>query len=446
MIEPLRFLHIADAALDVPLGDLTSLSEDLQSLAEDATLLAFDQAIQEAVARKVDFVLLTGSTFREDHQSLRARLGLISGLEELDELGISVFVLPGSLDPEPAWRDIPNLPANVTLLAMDEESETPVAVLRAGRVIATISAIGFSRTNPIPNSEGIDAKTSKSDSTRSTPFRIGLLAEWPETTLSVNTDKQELGRLLSMLDCDYLAVPLFEQRARPRSGDLEAGQTIATKHGIAHHPGRLQALSERETGPHGASLIEVDKQGQIRRTFLPLAAIRRLRLEVPVPPHGAVEDIAQAMLSQLIGEKPLANEQAWFITWVLKGSGAGLESLKARPLQTDLLDLLPQKTAGDQRVSLHHQLRVQEIQGPIGDDDSLGELERLYRQTLDATLATGLGLFQTLANRVLSGLGDLGPENWQDRLADLVREVDPGDVSIRAHALGREWFAERQES
>jgi hypothetical protein len=249
-----------------------------------------------------------------------------------------------------------------------------------------------------------------------------------------------------MLQCDYLALPVSDQEAKPRGGRLEPGQTLHTKHGMAHHPGPLQALSERETGPRGATLVEVDQQGKLRSTFLPLAAVRRLRLEVSVPLNASVEDIAQAMLSHLENEKPVANEKGWFITWVLKASGAPLEALKARPMQTDLLDLLPQETAGDQKVALHHQLRVQEVREPIGTDDSLSELERLYRQTLDARLATGTGLFPILAGRVLSGLDDLGPEDWQDRLAPLVLELDTDDIYARAYALGREWFAEQQES
>lgn len=452
MFEPLRFLHAAEAALDVPLGDLPSLPDELRNLAEDATLLTFDRLVEKAISLKVDFLLLTGSTFREADQSLRARLHLLSGLGQLDEHGISVFVLPGPDDPESAWQDLPDLPANVTVLAKDDELDVPVAVIREDRVIATITATSLSRTTPPSEAEGaydredVGPQSAGRDSIRSAPFRIGLLTEWPPECFPANADEHELGRQLSTLECDYLAVPDCDLKANARGWRFQSGQTVNTKDGIAHHPGRLQGLSERETGPHGATLIEVDKQGRIRGTFQPFAAVRRLRLEVPIPPEASVEDIAQEMISLLDAEKPAVNEQGWFITWILTGSGAALELLKARPAQAELLDLLPSESDRDQAISLHHQLRFQETSAPIGEAESSSDLARLYRESLGAALANDLGLFSNLADRVLSGLGDLGPEDWQDRLAPWVRDLDTGDILARAYALGREWFATEQES
>lgn len=88
MFEPLRFLHVAEAALDVPLGGLSSLPEELQPLAEEATLLAFGRLIEGAISQNVDFVLFAGNTFREKDQSLKARLELLLGLETLEDEGI----------------------------------------------------------------------------------------------------------------------------------------------------------------------------------------------------------------------------------------------------------------------------------------------------------------------------------------------------------------------
>lgn len=447
MFEPLRFLHVAEAALDVPLGDLSSLPEELQDLAEEATLWAFDQMIEGAIAKKVDFVLLAGNTFREADQSLRARLRLLLGLEVLEDHGISVFVLPGLDDPESAWNAIPDLPRNVTVLSQGDASEVPIAFLREGKVIATIAMGQLSsnhRTKAPELSEQAVRAASKEDQIRSAPFRIGLFAGWPETNFPANANAAELSRELSRFGCDYLAVPRCDLKAKARGWRFEPGQTLHTHEGIAHHPGSLQALSDRQTGPHGATLIEVDKAGEIRGTFLPFAAVRRMRFEVPVADNAAVEDIAQAMLLLLGTEKPLANEHGWFITWVMKGTDESFGSWKTHSTQADLLDLLPSEVAGERTVSLHHQLRIQKTQGPLAEGEPSSELERLYAQTLGAFRTNDPRLFETLAENVLSGMNDLGSAEWEDRLAPLVFELDPEDILAKAQALGSEWFAEGQ--
>ena len=334
MFEPLRFLHVADAGLDQPLRDVGSLSPASRRLAEEATLAAFAQMVEGAIDRSVNFVLLAGNTFCEADRSLPARLRLLNGLQKLREHEIAVFVLPGRRDPASAWRAIPHLPPNVTVLTADESDEeeaaTPVAMIREGRVIATITSGTLAQlsvgTGPPSSAEDSPEKEtavgptpSTNGRTAPTPFRVGLLAAWPNEP----ADDAQLAERLSACDCDYLAVPVSDGEARRLGWSFEAGQTLNTDAGIAHHPGRLQAdLSPGNRTARG----DAHRSGQGRRNprhFSPLCRRQAVGISLPIEPDATLEELAQAMRSRLEEETAQAGEHAWFVTWILEGQRSG---------------------------------------------------------------------------------------------------------------------------
>jgi DNA repair protein SbcD/Mre11 len=440
MFEPLRFLHVADVGLDQPLGDVGLLPDPFRQLAEDATLIAFDQMVACAISRNVDCVLLAGNTFHEADQSPRARLNLVHGLGQLKDHDISVFVLPGPHDPEWAWRSIPNLPGNVTLLtsgdAEEGEPEIPVAILREGRVIATVTAGTLAQL-----SAEHETAIKSNGSVRSQPFRVGMLAAWPSEPISHSAEAVDLAGHLSPRGCDYLAVPISEPSQNRLGWSFEAGQTNNAKAGIAHYPGRLQALSERETGPHGGTLIEVDAGGEIRGTFLPLACVRRLRFETPIPPDATLEHIVETMCLQLEAETPQAGEQAWFITWMLSCCES-LCGLSHDPqFQTQLIDSLPGCLGENDSIRIHHQVRFQESPALMEDRNPFADLLRLYREALGDSPADDPETFQWLRDAVMSDVRNLVDADWQARLMPLVARLDADDVLAKARGLGSDWFS-----
>ncbi len=443
MFEPLCFLHVADADLDRPVLDIGPLSPASKQMAHEATLTAFDRMIDGAIARNADFVLFAGNTFCEADQSLPARLRLLRGLDKLHEHEIAVFVLPGEIDPVSAWRKIPNLPSNVTVLAAEEadaeDSQAPVAVLREGRVIATITAGTLAQL-----SRGTDSKTnadrvaSTNGQARQTPFRVGLLTHWP----SESTDEIAVAEKFSACDCDYLAVPVGDGEARRRGWTFDAGQTINTNAGIAHHPGRLQARFPNETGAHGATLIEVDKAGEIRGTFLPFAAVRRLEFLLPIKPGTDVEDLAKVMHSRLAEETAQPGEQAWLVTWILEGSGPVLEFLKQASQQTKLSEKLPSSPSDDPAVAIEHRFRFLEFSISSAQTNNGSELERLYQKGLEQFGANEAGLLKTLSEEIQADIRQLENPDWQARLMPIVAELDPQEIQASARELGHEWFGE----
>ena len=421
MFEPLRFLHVADAYLDEPLTDTGTLSSRIQNLAMDCTLNAFERMVLGAIDHAVDFVLMAGNTFCEADQSLRARLWLLDGLRTLNEEGIEVFVLPGPADPEEAWRAIPGLPENVTLLtkgdASEEEPATPVAVLREGRVLATITSGTLSQLSQgnYASSHPNFAAVSANGKVRHSPFRVGLLTNWPAAF-----DEEAVKSRLSSCGCHYLAVP--------NAGGNSAGPKV-------HYPGPLQARRPHETGPHGASLIEVDNQGEVCQTFLPFASVRRLRLKIPVQSHNSPAQILGVMKSRLEEEPIVKGEDAWLIHWILKGSWQSTE------LPSELITSLPEYHPGDAELLLGHQIQFQQSPPPKAGEDKPSDLLRLYRQELETASLDDA----SLKNAVVDIVERLENPNWHERLAPLAKEINPAEVRSRALLLGDEWFRESRE-
>ncbi len=454
MFEPLRFLHVADAKLDQPLKDTGPLSAVMQKSAEEASLIAFDQMIEGAISQNVDFVLLAGGTFCEADQSLRARLRLLSGLHLLNEHNIEVFVLPGASDPASAWRGIPDVPQNVSLLTVNEPNESEVAdsvaIVREGRVIATLTAgtlvqlanakpeiprefktsSNGEATKPVPGTNGHSPKT---------PFRVGLLTAWAEHPVC---ESEEIVQNLSACQCDYLAMTPSDSHAHQIGWRFSAGQTLNTKMGIAHHPGSLQALNAEETGAHGATLIEVNQQGEIRGTFLPFAAAKRLRFLVPIDPQATLEEVTTSMRSLLKEETVQLGEQAWFADWVLQGTGEFFEALQDPFLQEKLLEPLPESPAEQHQIPIHHRLRYQASPVPLGQEEAKGDLERLYQESLESRLAEDPDLLLSLVEELQAEVVRFDHPEGTPRLQPLAAQIQLAHVSALSRSLGQEWFGD----
>ena len=105
-MQPFRFIHAANLLLDHQLQQIDYADPHLTAIAEDSTLAAFRQLVRTAVDEQVDFLLLTGNCFDAADQSLLAEIALLRGLEELDEQGIDVYIVPGEADPSACWSII----------------------------------------------------------------------------------------------------------------------------------------------------------------------------------------------------------------------------------------------------------------------------------------------------------------------------------------------------
>lgn len=399
-LEPLRFIHAADLFLDAPLTAPAAPSPELRRILEDATPAAFDNVVQACLEREVDFLLLTGNTFVEADRSLRARVALISGLAMLAEAGIRTFVLPGEADPESAWQAIPGLPDGVTLFGDDDDE--PVAVLREGRVIASVGRV---------------VRTGEDSPASAGHFRIGL-----QLLHAPGREPFAWGPALS------------EDRAGPRPreafdyvalGGESARTLLRTDATLTHHPGTTQGRSFDGCGPGGCALIAVDPGVPPQCTLLPTAAVRYERC--PLHTAGAVTDdeLLAAMSEQLAAAPPAECERLRCIEWQVD-CDAGQSPLSDAAVRDRLTREAVARTFSQ---PLHVLVATR---GPERRAESTGEeLTTGFRRELQSIEVPPFHV--ELAGDGLA----IRPTQWDDRLEALFGRLNAAEAAARAERAGR---------
>lgn len=98
MTKTISFIHAADLHLDSPFRGLTTIPEYIFQEVRDSTFHAFDQLVDVAITKQVDFVLLVGDLFDNDKQSLKAQVYLRKGFQRLQQADIQVYLSYGNHD------------------------------------------------------------------------------------------------------------------------------------------------------------------------------------------------------------------------------------------------------------------------------------------------------------------------------------------------------------
>jgi len=344
-----RFVHATCLCLDEHLIGTGPLTAEERSIAEDATFFAWDGIVETCIDAQVEFLILTGNSFNAKTNSLRARVALEKGFEKLAAQNISVFVVPGLLDPASAWQRGLHLPPNVTLL--NDEDHEPIAVMQDQKVLASVYVIATAHSDESKWSDSGPAAFQNHQA----PFRIGLVG--------VGTPiRWEGGKPvpLEYHDGGTAAATLLETAIDLKTDYIAMGEglpfTESLKTGIAHDPGCAQSLSGAVTGSRGCSVINVDAYGEVSIDAVAVAPIRWeeivLTLESHTNPGDLVEKMALAMMEQV----PDNDERMWIVTWRLFGEGPLFDSLAQPAVQGDLWKKLEAEMAGERGIRRLHRI------------------------------------------------------------------------------------------
>jgi DNA repair exonuclease SbcCD nuclease subunit len=95
------FIHTADIHLGRPFSNIKDFSNDekIKELYKKAVEKSFNNFIEYAQNKNVDFVLIAGDTFDSDEQDFESKLILKEGLKKLENSNIKVFLICGNHDP-----------------------------------------------------------------------------------------------------------------------------------------------------------------------------------------------------------------------------------------------------------------------------------------------------------------------------------------------------------
>ncbi|MDA1014527.1 MAG: hypothetical protein O3A00_08765 [Planctomycetota bacterium] len=430
--QPLRFVHAAQVNLDEPLRDVGELNNELREVVLSATATAFQRVVDECIQRQVDFLLLTENSFCESSRSLKARLGLTGAFHRLHEHDIGVFVLAGARDPAQSWRAIPNLPDNVTIFSA--ESSEPVAVMRDGHVIATVTSVETAHIADSPAARR--------------PFSIGLL---PAESLHQYQPTKDANRFRSKwrtAGFDYLAIGA-EHRESIDLTHTEFNDPSAAARSLAHSPGALQGLHSTQTGSCGASLIDVSVDGEIDCSMLTVAPVRRESISLTIAADATREHVVEQMQQAIDRLSTGDCEQAWLVNWQVAGDGPLWQALDDPTFrggllsenEIDVLVGLPMlqslecvpPTRPDHAV-IRELGTVADGSNPDGTPDTEAGLQVEYLDRLSEQAAVCRQWMEACLQQDARNSGTMV------QLRSIIADLNVDDVISHAHRVGNRWL------
>ena len=183
MSKRVTFIHASDLHLGAPFRGLRALSSKWANRLLSAIPESYDRMVDAAIARDVDFVVVSGDIFDSARPSYGDYLHFFEGLERLGEAGIPVYLITGNHDPYTSWQhDFFSLPPNATMLPGDRPGFALVE--RDGQPLCLIGGRGYyNQTWPMDEciAEGVTREAAEQalavqhPHAAEAPFAVGLL-------------------------------------------------------------------------------------------------------------------------------------------------------------------------------------------------------------------------------------------------------------------------------
>lgn len=361
----LSFIHAADLHLDSPFKGLSDLPDEIFSAVKESTFVAFEKLIEEAIQRKVDFILLVGDLFDHERQSLKAQVHLRDGFEKLKEHGIYVYLSYGNHDFLRGNIYPITYPDNVFIFK--EENVTSFTYEKDEKKLAKI--YGFSYENRAVY-ENKAAQFELNDET--IPFHIASL----HGTLHGNKTHDpyapfQLSDLQSEM-FDYWALGHIHERA-----ELSKSPPII-------YPGNIQGRHRNETGEKGCYFIELSKH-HTNTTFIPLQAIQFESVTVDISPCENMDQLESTLKNALPKTNGPMLVDVTFMT-----NNRQIHALEADGLLEELIEILNDKSSQrkDWLYIYRYRINVQLVQEEAYNHPFILEMnESFHHLSLRDTLA-----------------------------------------------------------
>jgi DNA repair exonuclease SbcCD nuclease subunit len=287
-VRPFRFLHAADLHLERPFAGVAEVPEPLRERLIDAPYVAASRLFDLAISEAVDFVVLSGDVADVRRAGPRAMAFLVGQFQRLAAKNIHVYWAGGEVDPPSQWPAALTLPRHVHLFAA-EHAET-VIHQRDGQPLARLT--GMSRA---PNREPTAAD-----------FRP-IAADVP-TVAAAHVAHDLAG--MEQEPVAYWAL-----------GGDHARRTLFASPGAAHYPGTPQGHTWQESGPRGATLVDVDDTGRARMVFQAVDAVRWVAQTVVLEPETDRAALAQRLREEVGRLAVAASDRAALVHFTLAGGG-----------------------------------------------------------------------------------------------------------------------------
>jgi DNA repair protein SbcD/Mre11 len=285
----MKILHAADLHLDSPLRGLVEYEGAPLHDVRRATRRAFTRLIDVALEERVELVLLAGDLYDGDFKDFSTALFLVEQIARLREIDAKVVWIRGNHDAESRITRHLRLPSWATELPVTEPGT--VCLENWGVAVHGQSY----QTRDVTQNLALAYPAPRRDL-----WNIGLL----HTALEGREGHQPYAPCspaeLAALGYDYWAL-----------GHVHAREIVSEDPFIVF-PGNLQGRNIRETGPKGATLIDLSDRRKVELKSLVLDSVRWAKVVVSLDgvehPDDVLERASQALGHAVLeaGDRTLA--------------------------------------------------------------------------------------------------------------------------------------------
>ena len=399
----MRFLHAADIHLDSPLAGMTHRDPELARLTATCTRDAFSNVVDEAIAHDVAFLLIAGDLYDAEHKNYETGLFFA---REMQRLGRRCIIIHGNHDSASQITRSLHPPPNVTILPSRN----------ADKVVLEEHGVAIHGQSFHGRAEAEDLAARYPDRVAGV-FNIGLL----HSSMEDPGDHARYApcRLETLLakNYDYWAL-----------GHVHTRATLHERPWI-HVPGNTQGRHVRETGPRGATLVEVE-DGHVRPpSFIPTDVVRWAVLPLDVAGMDSIEALTALVRFELEAAALAAEGRPVIVRIVLDGATPLHAALLSDPAGIDAQCRAAAAAVGPDVHVERVRLRTRPTES--GGSDSAA-LEQAVRAALadPALVASLLKDFERMAGAIPAGATAEVP-----RTADDLAALQDDAWSVIRHAL-----------
>lgn len=410
---PTRFIHASNLRLDHQPQGVGAVSRQSQTHLEDCTLITFEEIIKACLKHEIHFLLLTGNSFIEEDHSIRARVALMDGFQQLASHNIQVFVIPGQHDPLSAWDLQTNWPDHVTFLSPQDEDR--LDIIYDDEIVGTLQmldAAQYKLQQPVK----LNKRNQLFNQHDHRVYSIGCITT--KTTSEPTDVSTELNRTATPnssedpndVSVDYLALCKGTQR-----------HTFEMQPGIAHHPGAAQGLNFDERENNSVTLVTVHSEEPVDYRPLNVAAIRWLEIALELNAETSRSQLKKIMEHSLQSQRAASHEKLWMVHWKFIGAGDLFETLRSVKRQHELSTELANEFNAHLPVVLEQSFSLEDL--PAASRKNTSDLIQLYQRQIEE--------FQQKTESPLNHLLNQSTQldhSWHQRLSELTAQINEQDI------------------
>ena len=400
----MRIVHAADIHLDSPLAGMAKREPKLEALVRSCTRGAFSNLVDAAITHEADAMLIAGDLYDAEQRNYETGLFFAS---EMQRLGRPCIVIHGNHDSASQITKSLHPPPNVTILPARQPGT------------AHFPELGLA-----VHGQSFGARAEAEELAGAYPMRI----EGAFNVGLLHSSMENPGQHARYAPCriDTLLSRNYDYWA------LGHVHTRATLHEAPwiHFPGNIQGRHVRETGPRGATLVDVNDDHRVRSLrFLPTDVLRWAVADIDASGQDSMEALTALIRFELDVAARAAEGRPVVLRIILTGQTPLHAAMLADPADIDAQCRAAAAAIGPDVHVEAVKLRTT----PAGQAEDMVALEQAVRAALtdSATAASLLADFTRLRNTLPAGSGVEVPQTVEG-LALLVDDA----WEILRHILG----------